>query len=86
MNILILGAGTSGKKSLCAKAIRLILSKCLQVILSEVILPPGEPQPKVNEGDNVVAYPTPPCEEGTLTKILDALFCNAKFWMIFLFF
>src|SRR5882762_8721557 len=55
-----------------SNATRLISIKCNGETLSEVTLPPHEPQPKVIEGGSAVEKPIAPCVVGVLTVIRDA--------------
>src|SRR3954469_5717104 len=55
-----------------SKATRLISIKCSGETLSEVTLPPHDPQPKVMDGGSAVENPIAPCVVGVLTVIRDA--------------
>ena len=46
--------------------------KCNGETLSEVTLPPHEPQPSVIDGGNAVEKPIAPCVVGVFTVIRDA--------------
>src|ERR1700749_4455921 len=81
----IAAAVGSGASSCCAaragrfdgtgrvsKATRLMSIKCHGEMLSEVTLPPQEPQPRVIEGGKAVENPIAPCVVGVLTTTRDA--------------
>src|SRR6266540_1394072 len=58
--------------ALVSKATRLISSKCSGETLSDVTLPPQEPQPRVIDGGSAVENPIAPCAVGVLTVMRDA--------------
>src|ERR1044072_1228391 len=80
------GAGCSGEADVaCAvraglllgtarvsNATRLMSIRCHGETLSEVTLPPHDPQPSVSEGGSAVKNPMAPCVVGELTTIRDA--------------
>src|SRR5919106_2739460 len=55
-----------------SKATRLMSIKCNGDTLSDVTLPPHEPQPSVIDGGNAVEKPIAPCVVGVLTVIREA--------------
>src|SRR5688572_24110598 len=65
-----LGAGVT------SYARRLILSRCLGEMLSEVMFPPYPPHPRVIAGSSPVVRPIDPCVVGELTTIRNAGFFN----------
>src|SRR5689334_25394753 len=68
-------AVTAGRALLTGRvsnATRLISIKCNGETLSEVTLPPHDPQPNVIDGGNAVENPIAPCVVGVFTVIRDA--------------
>src|SRR5712692_2634906 len=68
-------AATAGRLLATARvsnATRLISSKCSGETLSEVTLPPQEPQPSVIDGGSAVENPIAPCVVGVFTVTRDA--------------
>jgi hypothetical protein len=68
-------AETAGRvlfTGLVSKATRLISSKWSGETLSEVTLPPQEPQPNVIDGGSAVENPIAPCVVGVLTVMREA--------------
>src|SRR4030095_13166066 len=67
-------------------ASRLILSRCLGEMLSDVMFPPYPPQPSVIAGSSPVVRPIDPCVVGVLTTIRNAGFfrphssMSGSFW------
>ena len=55
-----------------SNATRLMSIRCKGETLSEVTLPPHDPQPSVIEGGNAVENPIAPCVVGVLTVMRDA--------------
>src|SRR5207253_10803562 len=55
-----------------SKATRLMSIKCHGETLSEVTLPPQEPQPSVIDGGSAVENPIAPCVVGVLTVMREA--------------
>ena len=55
-----------------SNATRLISIKCNGETLSEVTLPPHDPQPSVIDGGSAVEKPMAPCVVGVLTVMRDA--------------
>ena len=55
-----------------SKATRLISIKCNGETLSEVTLPPHDPQPSVIDGGSAVENPIAPCVVGVFTVMRDA--------------
>src|SRR5207253_5888659 len=55
-----------------SKATRLMSIKCNGETLSEVTLPPHDPQPSVIDGGSAVEKPIAPCVVGVLTVMRDA--------------
>src|SRR5689334_4824722 len=55
-----------------SNATRLISIKCNGETLSDVTLPPHEPQPSVIDGGNAVENPIAPCVVGVFTVMRDA--------------
>src|SRR5215204_4509203 len=80
------GAGCSGEAAGCcaeragrllgtarvSKATRLMSIRCQGETLSEVTLPPHDPQPSVIEGGSAVEKPMAPCVVGELTTTREA--------------
>ncbi|MEJ7616915.1 MAG: hypothetical protein WKF30_08145 [Pyrinomonadaceae bacterium] len=62
-------AATTGRVS---NAMRLMSIRCSGEILSELTLPPHEPQPSVMEGASAVEKPMAPCVVGVLTTTREA--------------
>src|SRR5262249_48647075 len=68
---------------------RLMLSRCLGEILSDVMLPPYPPQPNVIAGSRPVVRPIDPCVVGVLTTMRYAGFlrpnsrmtCSLREWI-----
>src|SRR5918999_1523932 len=65
-------AGRALLTGLVSNATRLMSIRCRGETLSEVTLPPHEPQPNVIDGGNAVEKPIAPCVVGELTMIRDA--------------
>src|SRR5258705_4627781 len=65
-------AGRTLFTGLVSNATRLISIKCKGETLSEVTLPPHEPQPNVIDGGKAVEKPMAPCVVGVLTVIREA--------------
>src|SRR5829696_575068 len=82
----VAGAGWSGEAAGCcapraglllgtarvSKATRLMSIRCQGETLSEVTLPPHDPQPSVIEGGSAVEKPMAPCVVGELTTTREA--------------
>jgi hypothetical protein len=51
---------------------RLMFIKCCGPILSDVMLPPGAPQPSVIAGNKLVEYPIEPCTDEVFTHTRNA--------------
>src|SRR5437764_14274057 len=71
---------------LTSYARRLMLSRCLGEMLSDVMLPPQPPQPSVIAGSSPVVNPIDPCVVGVLTQMRNAGFFNPNCRMISSFF
>ena len=82
------GAGADASAGTCDEAVgrawagrssyasRLMLTRCIGVMLSEVMLPPKPPQPSVMAGSRPVVSPMDPWVVGVLTTIRNAGLCR----------
>src|ERR1041384_1892857 len=68
----VLRAGRALGTGRVSKATRLMSIKCSGEMLSDVTLPPHEPQPSVIEGGRAVEKPIAPCVVGVLTTTREA--------------